>query len=62
MASEAQRKAIAKYKEKMGNIRLYPPKELQEEFKAHAAARGESLQAFMIRAAKEQMARDNTES
>lgn len=62
MATEAQKKAIARYQATLGRMNLRPSKELDEAIRAHAASRGESLQAFMLRAAKEQMARDNAET
>lgn len=59
MSTPAIRKAVAKYTASRGRIDLRPTFEQQEEIKAHAAARGESVQAFLLRAAAEQIRRDN---
>lgn len=59
MSSPAIRKAVAKYTASRGRIDLRPTFEQQEEIKAHAAARGESIQAFLLRAAKETIARES---
>lgn len=58
MATEAQKRAVAKYQATLGRMNLRPPKDLDDEIRAHAEAMGESLQSFMLRAAQEQMKRD----
>ncbi len=59
MASDAQRKAIKKYTDKLDEVRFRVPKGELDDFKAHAEKQGESLAAFMRRAAKETIAKDN---
>ena len=60
MTSEAQKKAVKKYTAKMDDIRFRVPKGEGDLFKAHAAKQGESLAAFLRRAALETIERDNT--
>ena len=61
-ASKAQQKAVSKYMK--ANYDVYQvrmPKGRKAELQAHAEAKGESLNAFMNRAAEETMQRDNEE-
>ncbi|MBM6927445.1 hypothetical protein [Pseudoflavonifractor phocaeensis] len=61
--SEAQRKAIAKWqKEKVEDIKFRVPMGEKAVIKAHADQRGESVNAFLLRAARETMARDREQS
>lgn len=48
--------------EKLDRINLTMPKGRKEELKAHAAARGESVNAFINRAITEAIERDNARS
>ena len=48
--------------EKLGRINLTMPKGRKEELKAHAAAQGESVNAFINRAITEAIERDNARS
>ena len=57
--TEAQRKAIKKWQEKKDEIRFRVPKGDKERLTAHAALLGESLTAFLNRAAAEAVERDN---
>ena len=57
--TEAQRKAIKKWQEKTDEIRFRVPKGDKERLTAHAAQLGESLTAFLNRAAAEAVERDN---
>lgn len=57
--SAAQQKAVNKYvKENYDRINVNMPKGRKEAVKAHAEARGESLNAFINRAILEAMERD----
>ena len=57
--SEARIKANNRYNEKAyDRINIAVPKGRKDEIKAHAEAQGESLNAFMNRAANETMERD----
>ena len=56
--SESTRKAIAKYKETKDELRIAVDKGRKDELKAHAAARGESLNGFVKRAINEALERD----
>lgn len=57
--SEAQRKAIAKWqKEKVEEIKFRVPMGEKEQIKAHADKQGESVNAFLLRAARETIRRD----
>ena len=57
--TEAQRRARDKWlTEKVETINLRVPKGKKTVFKEHAKARGESVNAFLLRAAEETMARD----
>ena len=57
--SEAQKKASIKYLEKLDEIRIRMPKGQKDVIKAHAEARGESVNSFINRAIEETMERDN---
>lgn len=58
-SSEAVRRAIKKYNdEKVERIPMRVPKGEKEIIQAHAASRGESVNAFLNRAVKETMERD----
>ncbi len=59
-ASEAQKRAISKYQDKLDTLRFRVPRGDGEIIKEHAASQGESLNHFVIRAIKETMERDNT--
>ncbi len=60
MPTEAKKRANKKYsEEKLEMISIRVPKGEPELFKAHAAKQGESLAAFLRRAAKETIDRDN---
>ena len=48
--------------EKLDRINLTMPKGCKEELKAHAAAQGESVNAFINRAITEAIERDNARS
>lgn len=58
-----KKKYNEKYLAKMDEIRIRMSKEsgLKETIQAHAESRGESVQAFIIRAITETIARDNKE-
>ncbi len=56
--SEAQRKAAAKYLEKLDEIRIRMPKGRKDEIKAHAETQGQSVNSFIIAAIDEKMERD----
>ena len=58
--SEARRRANKKYiNEKLDEIKFRVPKGEREILKKHAAKTGESVNAFIYRAVKETMERDN---
>lgn len=56
--SDSQKRASKKYIQKLDDIKLRVPKGQKEIIQAHAAARGESTNAFIFRAVQEQMKRD----
>ena len=58
MASEAQLRATKKWQEKMDELRFRAPKGSKDLYSQHANSRGESLTAFLLRAARETMERD----
>lgn len=61
--SDAQARATRKYqKEHYDQLAVRLPRGSREEFSNHAAAQGESLAAFVLRACRAQMERDNTEA
>lgn len=61
--TEAHRRGNAKYlKESVEDIRIRVQKGKKAEVQAHAAKQGESMNAFVVRAIKETMQRDNSES
>lgn len=60
--SAAQRRATDKYLEKFDDIRVRVPAGQKEELKAHAAARDESLNAFIVRAISQTVERDNAQN
>lgn len=58
--SKAQQKAVNKYvKNNYDRINVTFPKGKKELLKAHAAAHGESVNAFIVRAVNETISRDN---
>lgn len=58
--SDANRRAVAKYKkENYDQIQLRVPKGSKDRLKEHAERKGESLNAFLNRAALETIERDN---
>ena len=60
--NEAKRKANKKYiTEKLDDVRFRVPKGEREILKRHAEKMGESVNAFVYRAVKETMERDNKE-
>jgi len=60
--SEALKRAIKKYdQDKVDRIPLRVPKGQKEIIQAHAAKRGESINAFLNRAVNETMDRDSKE-
>ena len=56
--TEALLRASKKYHEKLENIQLRVPKGEKGNIAEHAKARGESTNAFIYRAVKETIARD----
>lgn len=57
--SKAHQKAVAKYvQENYDDIKVRSKKGYRAEIKAHAAARGESLNAFILRAIQETIEND----
>ena len=57
--TDAQRRARDKWlSEKVETINIRVPKGTKEIYKAHAESRGESVNAFLQRAAKEAIERD----
>lgn len=60
MPTEAQKRAQDKWiKEKIDEIKVRVPKGVRDEIQSHAASQGESVNAFINRAVKETMERDN---
>ena len=58
--SEAQKKAVRKYKEKAyDRLEISVPKGKKAELQEHATGRGESLNAFINRAADNQVKQDH---
>ena len=58
--TKAQQKAVSKYmKENYDEIKVRVEKGNKAKIKAHAEARGESVNAFIIRSVNETMSRDN---
>lgn len=61
-ASKAQQKAVNKYMAaNYDRINLTVPKGHRDVIRAHAATRGESVNAFIARAIRETMERDTRE-
>lgn len=58
VTSEAQRKASKKYHEKFDELKVRVPSGEGNIFRMHAAERGETINQFLYRAAKEAMERD----
>lgn len=58
--TDARRKANAKYlKETVEDVRIRVPKGQKSIIKDHAAAQGESMNQFVVRAIREAMERDS---
>lgn len=61
--TDAQKRATAKWhKEKVEDIKFRVPLGQKAIIKAHADQQGESVNAFLLRAARETMARDQKRS
>ncbi len=60
--SAAQKKASEKYLEKLDEVRIRMKKGRRDVIKAHADARGESVNGFINRAIDETMQRDGQET
>ena len=61
--TDAQKRATAKWhKEKVEDIKFRVPMGEKAVIKAHADQQGESVNAFLLRAARETMARDREQS
>ena len=62
-ASKANQRAVNKYKKNnYDRIEITVPKGQREVFQSHAAACGESVNGFIVRAIGEAMERDNATS
>lgn len=60
-SSDALKRAVKKYnQEKIDRISMRVPKGKKALIKEHADKRGESINAFILRAVDEAMARENT--
>lgn len=59
MATKAHLEGNKRYHEKLDNIQFRAPKGFREEVAEHAKSRGESKTAFIIRAIRNQIERDN---
>lgn len=57
--TEAQKKAQKKYMEGVSTIQIRMTEERRDQVKAHAAAQGESVNAFVNRAIDHEIERDN---
>ena len=57
--TDAQLRATKKYHEKFDDIKLRVPKGERKLLQDHAESQGESLNAFLYRAATEAIERDN---
>ena len=57
--TEAQKKAQRKYMENVATIQIRTTADQRDTIKAHAEARGESINGFINRAISETMERDN---
>lgn len=61
-ASKAQQRAVSRYvKKNYDRVEIKTPKGGKDEIRAHATAQGESVNAFICRAIREAMERDNAE-
>ncbi len=61
--SKAQQAAVNRYKSKnYDRIEITAPKGTKADINTHAATRGESVNAFINRAIREQMLRDKAEN
>ena len=56
--TEAQLRATKKYHDKLDNLQICVPKGVKVKIGERAAAQGESLNAFVVRAINETMERD----
>lgn len=60
--SKAQQKAVSKYmKENYDEVKVRVMKGYRDVIRVHAAARGESVNAFIARAIRETMERDGAQ-
>ena len=57
--SDAQRRANEKWRSKFPEVRFRVSNEKKQQIQEHAAAQGESVNAFLNRAVEETMTRDN---
>lgn len=59
--TEAQKRAQKAYMEKFARVEVRMTADERDVIKAHAEQRGESVNAFIIRAVSNQIERDNAE-
>ena len=57
--SEAQKKASVKYLEKLDEIRIRMPKGKKDDIKAAAAAVGESMNQYVVKAVDQRMEKES---
>lgn len=55
MQTDSQRRAVAKYHEKLDEIKVRVPKGQRERYKAHAESKGKSLNALIIELLEQDM-------
>lgn len=58
MSTDAKRAANSRHNEKLDSIRIMPWKEEGQRIRAAAAAAGESLQGYILRAIRAQMEKE----
>lgn len=56
--SEAQKKASAKYLDKLDEVRIRMPKGRKDVIQSHAAAQGESMNQYIISAVDQRMKKE----
>lgn len=56
--TEAQKRAVKKYQAKMEDFKIHAPAGTKERYRAAAEAAGQSMQAYILQAVEDRIARE----
>lgn len=58
--TEAQKRAVKKYQSKMEDFKIHAPAGTKERYRAAAEAAGQSMQAYILQAVEDRIAKEGT--